>query len=745
MNNLPTSAPVGLVELPQLAAALAAAGIPVVTGDDYRQAATSIRARLNETGAFPVLVSSSKWPGRKAWCERTAQDTRVVVLSDPSVMAAESDAVTTLVLPTTIGAVAAAAGFAVEVGLAAVLIAEDGSLHQPVAQPVAVEPAHQSSAMDNAAPVPAPAPLQTAQPVEMVPAPVIVEPAPAAVQVEELDPWEEQLAARNQMPAAVQSPEVAVEMPAHGSVAPVPVFVEEPSAEQVAAVWGAPAQPAVEEFTPVPVEPRPADEWDMAQVINVDPSPVTTAQPVAPSAPVIEPAPEPVYEAYQPVVEPPSVSGVELAAAADPQLAQGLGVNSPNSYSPAPVVAQPVAPTVPTVTAYTAPTGHSQYPDTGAAQVQTPAEASVEAKVEAAVDAAPTSGRADYAPISQQVSPTVSPAPQVAFPVAAPVSVSEVPDTGHLPDMDTMFAPAPAHRPATAHAASRGVGGEVIVSWAAKGGVGKSTNAVALAQRAASTGLRVILIDSNFGQGDLRTILRLGSTTLPSVYQACASGSLRDGLLDPETITAARAAHLSPIGFAAVLAPPAHLAEDGTVTAAGYLNLVHQARQMADVVVVDTQIIEAQDATGMRCQFVEPLLREGAWGLGITDLSAMGVSNLINRMREFAGAGISRDRQMTVMNRIPTDANYNGAGVAGSLGEHATYLGGVYADTTIPEAVNTGENPADLPALAPMLDTVLRRVTGDSSFDNTTLPATSKPAGDESGAKTKGLLGRFRK
>lgn len=257
---------------------------------------------------------------------------------------------------------------------------------------------------------------------------------------------------------------------------------------------------------------------------------------------------------------------------------------------------------------------------------------------------------------------------------------------------------------------------QTIITWAGKGGVGKSTTAFSLAQRAAKAGLRVILVDANFGQGDMRTFLRIGNAGLPSIYQAALSGDLKAALVDPDTLNATRSPKLDPLGFALVQAPPAHLTNPDVVTPEVYMNVVEQARQMCDLVVIDTQIIEATDQFGMVTRFVEPLFRAGAWGVGISDLSSPGISNLLTRLKAFAGAGISRERQTTMLNRISPRIQFNIEGVASAFNEHSVFLGTVYADDSIPEAMNRGRAVSNNLVLAPILDAALNRVTGLDEF-----------------------------
>ena len=86
--------------------------------------------------------------------------------------------------------------------------------------------------------------------------------------------------------------------------------------------------------------------------------------------------------------------------------------------------------------------------------------------------------------------------------------------------------------------------------------------------------------------------------------------------------------HAAREGVHVVQAPPPHLADDEAITPELYLSVVAHALTHYDLVVVDTQIIEAVDRTGMVNRFVVPLLRAGARGLAITDSSSAGISFL---------------------------------------------------------------------------------------------------------------------
>ena len=96
--------------------------------------------------------------------------------------------------------------------------------------------------------------------------------------------------------------------------------------------------------------------------------------------------------------------------------------------------------------------------------------------------------------------------------------------------------------------------GDVLFVFSGKGGVGKTSVALALAERAGSH-LRVVLVDANRGQGDIRTYLRLGRSTLPTIWAAAATGDPARAIVPPEKLFAARHRQLQELHFAVVMAP----------------------------------------------------------------------------------------------------------------------------------------------------------------------------------------------
>ena len=254
--------------------------------------------------------------------------------------------------------------------------------------------------------------------------------------------------------------------------------------------------------------------------------------------------------------------------------------------------------------------------------------------------------------------------------------------------------------------------GDVVFSIGAKGGVGKTTNAINLAQRAAAQGLHVVLVDGNFGQGDIREYLRLSKADIPSIYDAAISRNLRDAYIGPDVINANRPDGLDDIKFVYVAAPPEHLADVRVITPELYAAVIAEATHFADLIIVDTQIIETVDATGMVDRLIIPMLQDRAWAVTVTDLSRAGIANTIKRLDRLAGDGVPSARVMSLLNRVPRSSEFDQNALAVAFSKHSKFLGTVFYDEEIGNNMTVGRTAAETPALYPMLDVILTSITG---------------------------------
>ncbi len=283
-----------------------------------------------------------------------------------------------------------------------------------------------------------------------------------------------------------------------------------------------------------------------------------------------------------------------------------------------------------------------------------------------------------------------------------------------VPEDPSILTPAPP--PARAKAKQC----DVIVCFAGKGGVGKTTLSLALAQRAHKVGglAKVVAADANRGQGDMRRILRVARSNLPSVYDAARTGDPKKALVTPESLTSARHPNLPVLGIGAILAPDDYQADPRQVTAAVYRDAIAEVRTVADLVVIDTQIVEANDLSGLIDHFVIPLLKDGAWGLGLTDSSISGADNLLRRLRDFDAKGVPRDRLMVAMNRKADESEISVEQLTELLAKYAgAYVGTISSRPEVNRAFEQGALPHDDAELAAVLDAVLQRVTGLAAFN----------------------------
>src|SRR5699024_9186229 len=159
------------------------------------------------------------------------------------------------------------------------------------------------------------------------------------------------------------------------------------------------------------------------------------------------------------------------------------------------------------------------------------------------------------------------------------------------------------------------------------------------AQAAAEIGgLSVCLVDANRGQGDLGLYMRVRKSDLPSIYDAVTIGDRSSAFITPEQINTARGDTGDQIAFWFVQAPRPQREGDPT-RPEPYAQLIAEARQRFDLVIVDTQITEALDTSGLIDQAVGPALARGGYALGMVELSTPGVENLLTSMAYLRGLG----------------------------------------------------------------------------------------------------------
>ncbi|HEX9089639.1 MAG TPA: AAA family ATPase [Arthrobacter sp.] len=659
---------IGLIELPELADALTGLGLQVVTAQDFRGGVAAIKEGFATYGAFPLIVTNRPIAGLRAWVDRikSVVDTPVAVVRDGGEPSITSENVIELHLPVTLNAVLAA------VGVRTAGPAGDQVFPAPAAQAPGVnidfdfefdEPEAAAQAQVLSAP-PAVAAPENDDLFGFVPVPAALAAAPE----------EPVFAAANP-----NDPFDVFDTPT--SAGPAGGFSFSPAAPEEADWNTAPAAPAAQGFVPAPAETAPAEtaqdfSWDtVAAATPVQEAPVQEA-PASWSQPA---AAEPSWDTPAPGFVAPAQEMWDTPA---PQTqAYEVPVQAAPVFAPAPEPA--------------ADFGRDTTPATQDWNAQAPA---------AQPFVAPAPVQAPAAPMPE------------AWAQAQPVQAAF-----GGPDASSVF---DSFEAAKLHGTGRSASGlaSLVIVWSGKGGVGKSTNSLELAALAAETGARVILIDGNSGQGDLRTYLRLNRTDVPTIYSA-ALGNIAGSVLSPAAINNAELSPgvparqgLGEIKFGFVAAPPEDIEDGEIVTNATYRAVIEHCRRNADIVIMDTQIIEAIDRTGVLTDLLIPAFVQDAWGVGVADMNAPGVNSLNARLRKFAANGVAPDRQMIIVNKVPEAQIEDAAKLESYFAGRARFLGTVTEDSGIRDNMNAGRIEVTNPQMRAALATALYTVTGNDEF-----------------------------
>ncbi len=305
------------------------------------------------------------------------------------------------------------------------------------------------------------------------------------------------------------------------------------------------------------------------------------------------------------------------------------------------------------------------------------------------------------------------PTPPPAMPAAEPANGRDLYRPTAAPPSTVSSVPA-----VTPTAALPGLGprrGTLVVVIAGSGGVGKTSTSIDTVKVASEAGLKAVIVDANRGQPDVHKRMRIPEGTVPTVFDVVRTGVASAGLVRPEQYSPYRAASgAAPLSFATIFGPPADAAE--STTASAYGQAIDHALSLADLVVVDTQILESTQSD-IFTEVLIPRLRDGGWLVGVYDSKATSADNLFERLDELVGRdGVPRSRVLVVgrdFKEFPAEAREE---AERALQTNGMFAGAILSQPAYRQATNTGDFRTDLPEVGPVIRHLLHAVTGQERF-----------------------------
>ncbi len=249
----------------------------------------------------------------------------------------------------------------------------------------------------------------------------------------------------------------------------------------------------------------------------------------------------------------------------------------------------------------------------------------------------------------------------------------------------------------------------VLLVWAPMGGVGKTSLTQAIAVWAARSGISTILVDGNAGQADQQLMLGIGGANVATI--ADWSRGADEVFTAAGAINRLRGDEALPSNFAFIAGAP-----ERPVSSDIFLRAVNYSASKAELVVVDTQVVDTKVASSddsMISEFMLPLWRGGAWGLGLMEPSAKGASNLYRWMRRLADVyKLDMSRQMVAVNKMPYSLSVDANQLKQAFGGLGSFVGAAYQNDELFAAMSFGGLGADDEGLAGIASRVVDRIRG---------------------------------
>jgi len=255
---------------------------------------------------------------------------------------------------------------------------------------------------------------------------------------------------------------------------------------------------------------------------------------------------------------------------------------------------------------------------------------------------------------------------------------------------------------------------KVIVTFSGKGGSGKTSTSMLVAKIAASANpdARVVLVDGNVGQGDIRSYLFSGHwpKDTPSISDYAIGARMSDCILPPSKIP------MDDIGFYTLLAP--EIDEDmGHIDASVYRKAIEELRPVSDLIVIDTQTAEVSGRSSLVNQAMIPIIRsEGGYGLCLFDSTQESVHNGTTLLQSYVNSGVDPSHLFAIFNRLVISPSTEA--LVRLLGGLATLAGAVQ---DMSSSINSAAIVRSLPADSTYSQTILKvlsAVTGDSIYES---------------------------
>lgn len=265
--------------------------------------------------------------------------------------------------------------------------------------------------------------------------------------------------------------------------------------------------------------------------------------------------------------------------------------------------------------------------------------------------------------------------------------------------------------------------GILILVMSGKGGALKTTLSMCLAQAVGRHGLKATLIDANRGQADVSTMLRL-RPGFPTIWNYAMGSAYSEIAMTPAMVSDYRPSILDDVLFKFVAGPNAGTSDAKTVTHRVYQDVINNALNDSDVVIVDTQIMEDSDQSGLFTNVFLPALRNQrnpTWSVFLTETSRQSRDNMVNRVTSMVKEeavdashillcltqkGESDDKVEQQLIEAVSNGRLPG-----------TWVGSVPFDEAARSSQALGHLIDGNATFVPVVTTVLSSVTGDPRFD----------------------------